>query len=484
MHIRYILIVLVLITSCPWADTRTLKPARSFQLSFWYTIHLLHQLKTACYVLNHSYRFASAFLNYPAHHGAGTSTQKNSGAIQITRPSRSPGTTNTDPKASQARQHHATIVNNSKKPPDDDKEEQPDTHYFLPQNDLKKILEELTDELEKSDRTIILSFDIDGTLFHRPERLKSVDKLDIFRAEQRQSLSMIAQWLSGLGRSSRLLLIYNSIRDAANDPFWEIAFNAQGLPSPHILISNGGAAIALAESLPAFLSGLKSQQQLAEQLQKPSRCLQEHAEKVQQAFKRLSVSDIYKRNARSQKRLREWDTHTIGLSCEGYHYLEFHYMFVARDPSTYKFMYTLRGWKSFFFFDRTINKGGTLIYLIDIIKPYIQGSEVMIFTAGDTLPDLPMLRLDRLGQAFSTCPDSDLAERIASDMAPLGVEFQDIETIQKQWRRGFIPREYEDGGILQALPDLNLKIGTAILTCQYWGFEGLLHRVLQELKSQ
>ena len=171
-----------------------LPDSKSFH-SFWTVVHSINQLKTIYAIFNLSTRLISAIISYPN----GKETQPPTAGASGDKPSGDP-TPPPDPArvsfTGSGSAQSIKVVDDSPEPEEKSRNEEPsEKHYFMPPEDLDHMLEQLTAELKKRDRLVFLSFDIDGTIYHRPARLDSVDQEDIFADEQLESLSTIGKWL-------------------------------------------------------------------------------------------------------------------------------------------------------------------------------------------------------------------------------------------------------------------------------------------------
>ena len=103
--------------------------------------------------------------------------------------------------------------------------------------------------------------------------------------------------------------------------------------------------------------------------------------------------------------------------------------FSASDNNDYRFIY-----------DRMINKGSILILTMNQLLNQT-GMNTLLYTAGDDIFDLPMLRLNQASTPFEYEPVPD---QLYDDLKPLGLSRSAIDRVIDTWRLGIVPADHTE----------------------------------------
>ena len=360
-----------------------------------------------------------------------------------------------------------------------------DISYFLKPDEQQGLLTEFLSELQKINREIRLSVDIDGTILHNSEHLdflQNQQAQSIFDHQQLSSLQRLKTWFTALDDSVKLTLIYNTARDFSDYSTLE-DIPISPLPTPHLLISNGGTSIHIAKSLPDHLKPLSERRsEIMEKAKILVETTSNHEDLINIHIKNTPGSADIIQKAHQEKKTIKTATYIDSLFPDIESYSEAHaiYTQISWLEGAYKQIFTYEKMLAFYLIDLTVNKGSALIFLSQFLPSYPSENDAWLFTAGDTITDLPMLRLDQLGRILS--PGGGTNEQIFKDLAPLKLKPSDISKVQKSWQRGFLPKEYEDDSLPMAMEQLGINGELQNRQCTYWGLEGIIDMVKEELK--
>ena len=100
--------------------------------------------------------------------------------------------------------------------------------------------------------------------------------------------------------------------------------------------------------------------------------------------------------------------------------------------------YVTPDYKHLIYHDLSVNKGTAAIWLMHHLLPHLpQDYIAALFTAGDDLPDLPMIRLNLLGEAFQK-PENRKDDRLLGALEKLNLNKSNFESVLETWKVGII----------------------------------------------
>ncbi len=405
----------------------------------------------------------------------------------------------------------------------EDDDQQSDTDEDLDPDPFKKELDELAKEAEDRGLLIVLSLDIDGTIYYRNRKDWPELSREYF-AWQGYYNDIFANWLTEGSGQQRVLLVYNTTRDYSHYS-WKEHFKEQGIPEPHILIHSNGLGIDFSGKLPQLLSmSDRRQRAVSENL---NRKLNTQLKKNNLA----ASSSLMTCSENTEKaKVLDSDMHTYRTTV-GYNFDDETFQLVVTPTSflfipdyqepystpfkvenseeveTYRHYFTACSHNSnakklsysyqsstdektfLLYMDRSINKGTTLILLLDRILRESRDVEMKIFTAGDDINDVPALFLDLLAQAYRPEVSEVGVSEVRSlemntvDLVEFGVSRERLLHIQAMWSYGILTPLYESnhGEMSGLLEDLQLLNRPKLKQIQQPGIKALLKPIREAI---
>ncbi len=342
---------------------------------------------------------------------------------------------------------------------DDREEEEEDNNFEVPnetdaQKAFKQELDDLAQKAEDQNLIIVFSSDIDGTIFFPPEK-KHVDRS--YYKSQSSMLDIFKNWLYDGRGKERVLLIYNTARklEVRN---WKRSLEIDHIPEPHFIIHSEGLSIIASYKLPTkIIINISEISRITRELNAKLASRQSEftdkfkAQSSDSTTETVTAKNIRTRTENNKFQLRLTPTSTIFLpsykkdifdsskrvavdpSCveDAAKYFSDHCAFKGARmlsytyrPDNIKESFTLH-------MDRTINKGTTLVLLLDQLRDKFTEGSAKLFTAGDDTSDVPALFLDLLSQAYLPDPEStDEACAQKNDTRNTAISTEDLAVFQ------------------------------------------------------
>ena len=389
---------------------------------------------------------------------------------------------------------------------------------------LLKELNEMADLAEKNKWLVILSLDIDGTiLYEKSEYKKEIDHS--YFPKQKLWHKVFNEWLQTGEGKNNFLVIYNTARKYTNhhNPIGVLGW--LDLALPHVLISGNGLKVNMQHNvMPEALSSIKAhtyrlEASLTEQL--TTQFTQNEESSIQLTGTSISGDVFQETHLKIQKFTKRPDfkheTFQIPITSTSIHYIpdtandriispnllnQYRSYFADRSGEhsrklTYHFENASSPKAFSYFMDRTVNKGTTLALTIHKMQSFInwdQISAILLFTAGDDLPDTPMLRFDLLSQIFSPqspktiddfyIPARNLEHNVA-DLSLLNIDRDTLASIQSFWQLGILPPLIFDHHefIKSFIPDSGLTDTDKVVRTTEPGLRPLLVPIRKRLKQ-
>lgn len=348
-------------------------------------------------------------------------------------------------------------------------------------SDLDDILDKLAQQAESMKIIVILSFDIDQTMYY-----PSSDP--IAQAFEQNVLDIFHQWLTTGSGSKRFILIPNTARQYADH--WQQQMHHQLFPEPYAVIHSNGSKIGLSGNQPSWaplFTANRDELLLAANLlhgtlAKHDDLARDHliSEYGDTAFAQL-LYDV------KSYAMGEEDGHVIAIPgavsvFEGSEYNSFLWTlsFMEQSQGAHKYVHQQADARYCIYLDRSVNKGTALVFLLSELMPLLsEDSKYMLFTAGDDIYDLPMLFMNLLGQAFYP-PSERNPDELADDLAELGISREELQSVQKIWQAGVLPTTQSEE-LAKALRMNGLSSSDRLLHAEKASLSSILQQIFQYL---
>lgn len=372
-----------------------------------------------------------------------------------------------------------TDFDTSNELPQSDPGTTPEEASFNP-NFIDSVLEELTLWLQSNEEVLVLSLDIDGTLLVRWAQ----EKTKLIRL-QRDALQRFRDWLISVS-GERVLLIYNTAR-FYHGVNWEEDMTLEGLPIPHILIHGNGAEVLLARqpttSIPVLCLLHHQVNALNQALMIYNQTLRITIEPA------ISLLLLHAGLPRildfppliGSTRTTIFSTNPFTLDFLYQKMLEIHKLLMTdrliTPETTMRCLRLQNPFRLVYCFNPMVNKGMTLMLLMNILQGYLPNLE--LYTAGDGIDDLPMLLFPLLSEAFIPGVFRNYEHNKIRALR-YGISETHLQHSILSWRKGVLPQGNPHAE--KVLSQLTCLPEHKPLKAQNLGLFGLLEAIVRDLR--
>ena len=373
--------------------------------------------------------------------------------------------------------------------------------YFNPDR-FEKDLDVIAETTEALNTFLVLSFDIDGTVFqNRFESGLSEAEYDDFKKEQKYISSIFKEWIENGKGKNRILLIYNTARFAPNYEllFWTDNAKNWFLPEGHIIIYGNGNFIHLRE-IP-FLLTTQLSQPLIHKMKRRFEAFCEQDNSIHANYE-TAVSEIRLYTSQTSQEMAtlhlptklsfeaDDDEEDISKESSKYQTLTKNLLKVVHSQNSTKYLYQhTRPPQMLYYFDILHNKGSALTLFMQHLNMHAGYSTIQLYTAGEDIPDIPMLYMDKQATAFwnkapltapalfiedlEGDPDANYLER---EYQSFGVDTYSLRQIQHQWQASVIPNRFK-ARLKELLKHQKLYHHPKILKASDPGLQGIIRSI-------